>query len=289
MWDWVGGRYSLWSSIGVSIAIAIGREQFLALLAGGHEMDDHFKKAPWQENLPALLGLIGIWNINFERLPTLAVLPYDERLKRFPAYLQQLEMESNGKSTRTDGRRVEWQTAAVIWGEPGNNAQHSFFQLLHQGTPLAALDFLLPARSSCANQPQQDLAIASCLAQAEAFMSGQSPEAVRADLAQRQLPQEQIEQLIPHKVHPGSRPSTLIAFPRLDPATLGKLIALYEHKVFTQGLIWGINSFDQWGVELGKRLCDQLAPAVRDPEGNHPAPAGVAKLIAKLSEWRSAS
>jgi glucose-6-phosphate isomerase len=286
MWDWVGGRYSLWSSIGVSLAIAIGREQFLALLAGGHELDEHFRKAPWPENLPALMGLTGIWNINFEGLPTLAVLPYDERLARFPAYLQQLEMESNGKSVTVEGRRVEWQTAAVIWGEPGNNAQHSFFQLLHQGTPRAALDFLLPAQSSCGNRPQQDLAIASCLAQAEAFMTGQSPEAVRADLEHRQMPKERIAELIPHKVHPGCRPSTLIAFPRLDPATLGKLIALYEHKVFTQGVVWGINSFDQWGVELGKRLTDQLAPAVRDPEGGHAAPAGVAKLIAKLAQWR---
>jgi glucose-6-phosphate isomerase len=286
MWDWVGGRYSLWSSIGVSLAIAIGREHFLALLEGGHEMDEHFRKAPWPENLPALMGLTGIWNINFEGLPTLAVLPYDERLARLPAYLQQLEMESNGKSVTVEGRRVEWQTAAVIWGEPGNNAQHSFFQLLHQGTPRAALDFLLPAQSSCGNRPQQDLAIASCLAQAEAFMSGQSAEAVRADLEHRQMPKERIAELIPHKVHPGCRPSTLIAFPRLDPATLGKLIALYEHKVFTQGVVWGINSFDQWGVELGKRLTDQLAPAVRDPEGGHAAPAGVAKLIAKLAQWR---
>jgi glucose-6-phosphate isomerase len=252
-------------------------------------MDDHFKRAPWQESLPALMALLGIWNINFEALPTLAVLPYDERLKRFPAYLQQLEMESNGKSVRMDGRRVDWQTAAVIWGEPGNNAQHSFFQLLHQGTPRAALDFLLPSRSSCGNQPQQDLAIASCLAQAEAFMTGLPAEAVKADLEQRELPQEKIAELIPHKVHPGSRPSTLIAFPRLDPPTLGKLIALYEHKVFTQGVIWGINSFDQWGVELGKRLTDQLAPAVRDPEAGNHAPAGVAKLIAKLAQWRGAS
>jgi len=287
MWDWVGGRYSLWSSIGVSLAIAIGKEQFLALLAGGHEMDEHFRRTPWADNLPALMGLLGVWNINFEGLPTLAVLPYDDRLKRFPAYLQQLEMESNGKSVTLEGRRVDWQTAAVIWGEPGNNAQHSFFQLLHQGTPRAALDFLLPARSSCANQPQQDLAIASCLAQAEAFMNGQSAETVRADLTQQQLPKERIEQLVPHKVHPGCRPSTLTAFQKLDPPTLGKLIALYEHKVFTQGVIWGINSFDQWGVELGKKLTDQLAPAVRDPTGGHAVAPGVGKIIAKLTEWKS--
>ncbi len=287
MWDWVGGRYSMWSSIGVSLAIAIGREGFLAFLAGGHEMDEHFRTAHWHENLPALMGLIGVWNINFQMLPTLAVLPYDERLGRLPAYLQQLEMESNGKSVSLEGRRVEWQTAAVIWGEPGNNAQHSFFQLLHQGTPRAALDLLLPAKSSCDHQAQQDLAIANCLAQAEAFMAGLPADAVRADLERAQLPPERIEALTPHKVHPGSRPSTLIAFPRLDPGTLGRLVALYEHKVFTQGVIWGINSFDQWGVELGKKLAEQLAPSVRDPDGAPAASAGVAKVIARLAGWRA--
>ncbi|MFZ0501170.1 MAG: hypothetical protein WAM52_18705, partial [Steroidobacteraceae bacterium] len=202
--------------------------------------------------------------------------------------LQQLEMESNGKSVTIDGRRVEWQTAAVIWGEPGNNAQHSFFQLLHQGTPRAALDFILPSRSSCGNQAQQDLAIASCLAQAEAFMNGQSAEQVRADLTQQGLPKERIEELVPHKVHPGSRPSNLVAFQRLDPQTLGKLIALYEHKVFTQGVVWGVNSFDQWGVELGKKLTDKLAPAVKDPNGGHVVAPGVGKVIAQLTEWKSA-
>ena len=287
MWDWVGGRYSIWSSIGVSLAIAIGREGFLAFLAGGHEMDEHFRAAGWRENLPALMGLIGIWNINFQLLPTLAVLPYDERLGRLPAYLQQLEMESNGKSVTLEGQPVQCQTAAVIWGEAGNNAQHSFFQLLHQGTARAALDLLLPAKSSCGNQAQQDLAIASCLAQAEAFMTGLPAEAVRADLARAQLPPQRIAALTPHKVHPGSRPSTLIGFPRLDPATLGRLIALYEHKVFTQGVIWGINSFDQWGVELGKKLCEQLAPSVRDPDGAPAASPGVAQVIARLAGWRA--
>ncbi|HEY0767347.1 MAG TPA: glucose-6-phosphate isomerase, partial [Steroidobacteraceae bacterium] len=260
MWDWVGGRYSLWSSIGVSLAIAIGERNFLDFLSGGHEMDEHFRSAPWQENLPALMGLIGVWNINFMNLPTLAVLPYDDSLRRFPAYLQQLQMESNGKSVTLDGKPVEWQTAAVIWGEPGNNAQHSFFQLLHQGTPRAALDFLLPARSSCGNQAQQNLAIASCLAQAEAFMNGQSAETVRADLERQELPPAQLEPLIPHKVDPGSRPSTIVLFQQLDPATLGRLIALYEHSVLTQSVVWGINAFDQWGVELGKKLTEQLAP-----------------------------
>jgi glucose-6-phosphate isomerase len=286
MWDWVGGRYSLWSSIGVSLAIAIGREHFMALLRGGHEMDQHFRNAPWTQNLPVLMALLGVWNINFRGLPTLAVLPYDERLRRFPAYLQQLEMESNGKAVTLEGTPVECDTAAVIWGEPGNNAQHSFFQLLHQGVPRAALDFLLPAKSSCGNQPQQDLAIANCLAQAEAFMAGQPPEAVRAELERQNLPLQRIEALLPHKVHPGNRPSTIVTFRQVDPTTLGRLIALYEHKVFTQSVVWGINAFDQWGVELGKKLAEQLAPAVRDPVGTPPKSPGVAKLLAYVDKWR---
>jgi glucose-6-phosphate isomerase len=286
MWDWVGGRYSVWSSIGASLAIAIGERSFLEFLGGGHEMDEHFRSAPWAENLPVLMGLTAVWNINFMNLPTLAVLPYDDSLRRFPAYLQQLQMESNGKSVTLDGKPVEWQTAAVIWGEPGNNAQHSFFQLLHQGTPRAALDFLLPARSSCGNQAQQNLAIASCLAQAEAFMAGQSAETVRAELERQELPPAQLEPLIPHKVDPGSRPSTIVLFQKLDPATLGRLIALYEHSVFTQSVVWGINAFDQWGVELGKKLTEQLAPAVQDPGGGHPAPASVMKLLATVEKWR---
>src|SRR6185503_18713990 len=208
MWDWVGGRYSMWSSIGVTLAIAIGRANFMEFLRGGHEMDEHFRSAPWRHNLPALMGLLGVWNINFRHLPTLAILPYDDRLRRFPAYLQQLEMESNGKSVRLDGSPVSSETAAVIWGEPGNNAQHSFFQLLHQGTPRAALDFLLPAKSSCGNQPQQDLAIANCLAQAEAFMAGNPPSAVRAELERQNLPRDHVQYLVPQKVHPGDRPST---------------------------------------------------------------------------------
>jgi len=285
MWDWVGGRYSVWSSIGVSLAIAIGRASFLEFLSGGHEMDQHFRSAPWAENLPALMGLIGVWNINFMRLPTLAVLPYDDSLRRFPAYLQQLEMESNGKSVMLDGSPVESETAAVIWGEPGNNAQHSFFQLLHQGTPRAALDFLLPARSSCGNQAQQNLAIASCLAQAEAFMAGQSADTVRAELVRQGLPSARVEALIPHKVDPGSRPSTIVLFQKLDPATLGKLIALYEHSVLTQSVVWGIDAFDQWGVELGKKLTEQLVPAVENPAGGQ-ASAPVLKLLERVAEWR---
>jgi glucose-6-phosphate isomerase len=265
MWDWVGGRFSIWSSIGLALAIAIGPVHFSAFLAGAHEMDAHFATAPWARNLPVLAGLLGVWNIDFLGLPTLAVLPYDQRMARFPAYLQQLEMESNGKSVRRDGRAAPVPTAAVIWGEPGNNAQHSFFQLLHQGSARAALDLLLPVNSSCNRQHQQDLAIANCLAQAEAFAFGQDATQVEADLRRQELSDERIAALIPHKVHPGSRPVTLLLFARLDPATLGRLIALYEHKVFVQSVVWGINAFDQWGVELGKKLCEAIIPLVENP------------------------
>jgi len=286
MWDWIGGRYSIWSSIGVSLAIAIGARNFLDFLAGGHELDEHFRTQPWGDNLPVLMGLLGVWNINFMQLPTLAVLPYDDSLRRFPAYLQQLEMESNGKSVMLDGKPAECETEAVIWGEPGNNAQHSFFQLLHQGTARAAFDFLLPARSSCGNQPQQNLAIASCLAQAEAFMNGQSAETVRGELQRQNLPGARVEALIPHKVDPGSRPSTIVLFQQTDPRTLGRLIALYEHCVFTESVVWGINAFDQWGVELGKKLTAQLAPAVEDPGGAHGVASGVQQLLMTVQRWR---
>jgi glucose-6-phosphate isomerase len=286
MWDWVGGRYSLWSSIGVALAIAIGKANFEQFLAGGHAMDEHFRTTEWAENLPVLMALIGVWNVNFRRLPTLAVLPYDDRLKRLPAYLQQLEMESNGKSVTQDGEPTAWDTAAVIWGEPGSNAQHSFFQLLHQGTMRAALDFIAPVNSSCGDQPHQNLALANCLAQAEAFMNGQSEQTVREDLKEQGMPADRIDQVAPHKVHIGDRPSTLLLFSRLDPMTLGKLVALYEHKVFTQGVIWGINSFDQWGVELGKKLAESLVPLVENPALAKEASAGVQGALALIARWR---
>jgi len=285
MWDWVGGRYSMWSSIGVSLAVAVGRAAFLEFLAGGHEMDEHFRHAPWQQNLPVLMGLLGIWNINCLELPTLAVLPYDGRLKKFPAYLQQLEMESNGKSVTLAGEPVQQSTAAVIWGEPGNNAQHSFFQMLHQGTPRAALDFLLPANSSCSNQPQAELAIANCLAQADAFAFGYTREQATSELGARGLDTARIELLARHKVHAGSRPLSLIAFQRLDARTLGKLVALYEHKVFTQSVVWGINAFDQWGVELGKKMCEEVLPMVRDPSAAGSRPT-LKPLLDRLRAWR---
>jgi len=243
MWDWVGGRYSLWSAVGLTVALALGSENFDLLLRGAHAMDEHFETSLPEQNLPVLLALIGIWNRNFMNMPTHAVLPYDEHLARFPAYLQQLEMESNGKSVRRNGLPVECATCPVVWGEPGSNAQHSFFQLLHQGTDPVSADFLLPVRSLVALQEQQDLAAANCLAQAWALAAG--------DLAASAAG--------PHQSYPGSRPSSLLLFEQLDPLTLGKLIALYEHKVFVQGVIWDVNSFDQWGVQLGKSLASRLA------------------------------
>ena len=285
MWDWVGGRYSLWSSIGVSLAIAIGKASFLDLLAGAHAMDVHFRTAPWEQNLPALMGLLGAWNINCLHLPTLAVLPYDGRLGRFPAYLQQLDMESNGKSVNLAGQPVGHSTAPVIWGEPGNNAQHSFFQMLHQGTPRAALDLLVPAQSSCGNQAQAELAIGNCLAQAEAFAFGYSMEQAVTELTARKLPADRLELLARHKVHAGNRPVSIVAFQRLDARTLGSLVALYEHKVFTQSVLWGINAFDQWGVELGKKMCEEVLPLVRDPAAASGSRGMLRPLLDRLTQW----
>ncbi len=284
MWDWVGGRYSLWSSIGVSLAIAVGPEVLRQLLAGAAEMDAHFQSAPWRENFPVLMALFGVWNINFLGLPTLAVLPYDGRLKRFPAYLQQLDMESNGKSVAIDGSPLAVETAPIVWGEPGNNAQHSFFQMLHQGSPRAALDFLLPANSSCGNQPQAELATANCLAQADAFAFGYTEKQAAAELTVRGVLPERVAALARHKVHTGNRPSSVVLFDRLDAATLGRLVALYEHKVFVQGVIWGINSFDQWGVELGKKMCEAVLPVVRDIQSE--PPRSLAALIKQIRALR---
>jgi len=236
-WDWVGGRYSLWSAVGLSLALVVGMDAFRAVLSGGRRMDLHFRQAPLHENMPVLLALIGVWYNNFFGVETQAILPYDHRLARFPAYLQQLQMESSGKRVRTDGKPVRCATGAIIWGESGNNAQHSFYQLLHQGTRCTPVDFLLPAKSSGASQRQQDMAIANCLAQSEALMDGFEEPGLE-----------------PHRVHEGNNPSNTILFPELTPEVLGQLVALYEHKVFVEGVIWGINSFDQWGVELGKKL-----------------------------------
>jgi glucose-6-phosphate isomerase len=287
MWDWVGGRYSIWSSIGVSVAIAIGRAGFEAFLSGGRQIDEHFRAAPWHENLPLLTGMLAVWNNDLLGLPTLAVLPYDSRLARLPAYLQQLEMESNGKHVKLDGTPTMLPTCPVIWGEPGNNAQHSFFQLLHQGTQRAAIDFLLPINSSCASQPQQDLAIASCLAQAEALALGKNADEVRAELTRQKLSPERVEALLPHKIHQGNRPLSLLLFERLDPATLGRIIALYEHKVFVQSVVWGNNAFDQWGVELGKTLTESFIPMVQDPESVSGQSSSLMGALGYVKRWRN--
>ena len=285
MWDWVGGRYSLWSTVGLSIALSLGMDQFELMLAGGHEMDEHFRTAPFDHNLPVLMGLLGVWNINFLGLDSLAVLPYDRRLHRFPAYLQQLEMESNGKSVTRDGKPVGYNTGNVVWGEPGNNAQHSFFQLLHQGTARVALDFIAPVNGSSRFLTHQDLALANCFAQAEAFAFGQTAEQVRNDLQAKGAAPAEIERLVPHKVHAGNRPGSLIVMPRLGPRAVGKLIAWYEHKVFVQSVIWNVNPFDQWGVELGKKLATSMTEPVRSglaPDG----PAHMQKLLAQVQRWR---
>jgi glucose-6-phosphate isomerase len=269
MWDWVGGRYSIWSAIGLSVELAIGSERFREFLAGGYEMDEHFRTTPFENNLPAILALIDVWNADFMGITSHAVLPYDQRLHRFPAYLQQLEMESNGKRVTRTGEPVERGTGTVIWGEPGSNAQHSFFQLLHQGTPEVAMDFIAPIKSSCERQDQQDLALANCLAQAQALAVGYDGEDVP-----------------PHKKHPGNRPSSLLFFHRLDPRTLGRLVALYEHKVYVQSVLWGINPFDQWGVELGKKMATALAPAIAQSANRTEQPPEIQDLLRRLDGWR---
>jgi glucose-6-phosphate isomerase len=252
-WDWVGGRYSIWSAVGLSLALVIGMKNFQLMLDGARRMDMHFRQSPFEENMPVLMALIAIWYNNFYGAQSQAILPYDNRLDRFPAFLQQLQMESNGKSVRTDGKPVKTDTGMIIWGEAGSNAQHSFYQLLHQGTRMVPVDFILPAHSSGGSQKQHDLAITNCLAQSEALMDGFSKEQAEGDM---------------HRVHPGNRPSNTLVFSDLTPATLGQLIALYEHKVLVEATVWGINPFDQYGVELGKKLASTLAES-RNPSTQH--------------------
>lgn len=257
-WDWVGGRYSLWSAIGLSIALITGMENFRALLRGAREMDQHFATAPLEKNLPVMLGLTGIWQINFFGVRSHAILPYDQYLHRFPAYLQQLEMESNGKRVDRDGNTVDYSTGAVVWGEPGTNGQHAFYQLLHQGTQPFMADFLAPCQSHNPVGHHHQLLLANFFAQTEALMLGKDEAQVRSELLEQGLPAESVAQLLPHKIFPGNHCTTSILFKKLDPATLGALIALYEHKVYVQSVIWNINPFDQWGVELGKQLAGRI-------------------------------
>ena len=265
-WDWVGGRYSVWSAIGLPLAISIGFENFIRFLAGAHQMDEHFRLSPYGENLPIIMAVIGIWNRNVLGMQSHGVMAYDQRLNRFAAHLQQLDMESNGKRVSREGKPVDQATGPIVWGEPGTNGQHAFFQLLHQGFDIVPCDFLIAA------EPHEQLAdhhaklVANCLAQSEALAFGKTEDEVRAELAKRGMDDTEIEALAPHKTFPGNRPTNTLIYRRLDPETLGMLIALYEHKVFVQGVIWDINSFDQWGVELGKDLASRLLPVVRDGE-----------------------
>jgi glucose-6-phosphate isomerase len=281
-WDWVGGRYSLWSSIGLPVAIGIGAERFRRFLDGAAAMDGHFQQAPLEHNLPVLMGLVSVWRRNGMGWPTVALIPYDQRLERFPAYVQQLAMESNGKRVRRDGRPVAHATAPVVWGEPGTNAQHSFFQLIHQGTDVVPVDFVLAAGPRSADRHHHDILVANCLAQSQALAFGMTEDEVRSQMAEAGVDEAEIDRLAPHRTFPGDRPSTTIVHRRLDPYALGRLVALYEHKTFVEGTIWGVNSFDQWGVELGKTLAKRLIPVVEGGEAPESLDSSTAGLIQRL-------
>lgn len=279
-WDWVGGRYSLWSAIGLPIALFVGMDRFEELLTGAHEMDMHFRTAPLEQNMPVIMGMLGIWYGNFFGTASNAVLPYDQYLHRFPAYLQQLEMESNGKSVDRNGMSVDYDTGMVVWGEPGTNGQHAFYQLIHQGTRMIPADFLAPLESQNPVGDHHAILLANCFAQTEALMIGKTSEEARAELAAQGMQEEALEALLPHKVFAGNRPTNTLLFNRLDPHTLGMLIALYEHKVFVQGIVWNINSFDQWGVELGKQLAGKILPELLDASTDAIHDNSTANLIA---------
>ncbi len=284
-WDWVGGRYSVWSAIGLPLMIAVGPDAFNEFLEGAYAMDRHFAEAPMTENLPVLLGLVGVWNRDILGHSARAVLPYDQRLSRLPAYLQQLDMESNGKRVKLDGSPVDHETGPLVWGEPGTNGQHAFYQLLHQGTTVIPCEFIVAAEGHEDDLAHHhELLIANCLAQSEALMLGRTLEEAKSQLRANGMSEGEVERLAPHKVFPGNRPSLTIVHRQLTPFSLGRLIALYEHRVFVEGVIWGINSFDQWGVELGKELATALLPMVKgeaDPEGKDSSTRG---LLAALTD-----
>ena len=285
-WDWVGGRYSIWSAIGLSLMIAIGADRFRQFLDGGRAMDDHFRTAPLGANMPVIMALLGVWYRNVMGFTNLAILPYDQRLERLPAYFQQLDMESNGKRVRTVGNQVRGPTGPIVFGEPGTNGQHAFYQLLHQGTDPVPADFLVAAQSDIGEDEHQSLLLANCLAQSEALMRGKTLAEVREELKPTGLSPRAVDKLAPHKVCPGNRPSNTILYRRLDPHTLGMIIALYEHKVFVQGVVWGINSFDQWGVELGKQLATELLPMLHRRDAEHPRDASTEGLMAVIRSYR---
>jgi glucose-6-phosphate isomerase len=270
-WDWVGGRYSLWSAIGLSIACRVGFENFTELLEGAYEMDQHFRHAPFHENIPVILALLGIWYSNFFGAQTEAILPYDQYMHRFPAYFQQGNMESNGKSVDRSGKKVTYQTGPVVWGEPGTNGQHAFFQLIHQGTKLIPADFLAPTISHNPVGEHHAILLSNFLAQTEALMRGKTKEEAIGDLRAEGRNDEEIGRLLPYRVFEGNRPTNSILFKKLTPRVLGNLIAMYEHKIFVQGVLWNIFSFDQWGVELGKQLASRIRPELKDekPVASH--------------------
>ena len=286
-WDWVGGRYSVWGAIGLPVMIAVGPENFRAFLAGGHAMDVHFRTAPLAKNLPMLLGLVGWWHRVICKYPARAVIPYDQRLSRLPAYLQQLDMESNGKSVTLEGGPVATPTGPLVWGEPGTNGQHAFFQLLHQGTDVIPIEFLAAA---VGHEPDlkhhHDLLLANCLAQSEALMKGRTLEEARAQMLAKGMAPDEVDRIAPHRVFSGDRPSMTLLYRKLDPFTLGRLIALYEHRVFVEGVLYDVNSFDQWGVELGKELATGLLPVVEGTENAAKRDASTAGLVGHIQHLR---
>ena len=272
-WDWVGGRYSLWSAIGLSIALYIGMDSFEELLKGGFEMDEHFKTAPIEQNIPMMMGLLGVWNINFFNFPTHAILAYDQGLSKLGSYLQQADMESNGKFINRDGERIDFHTGPVLWGEVGTNGQHAFYQLLHQGTEIVPADFIIPIESHYAigkdGNEHHKILLANFIAQTQSLMLGKSYDEARAEIEKQGFEGEDIESFIPQKTFEGNRPTSSILFQKLTPKTLGQLIAMYEHKIFTQGIIWNINSFDQWGVEYGKQIAKKVLPKLSEKTPTH--------------------
>jgi glucose-6-phosphate isomerase len=283
MWDWVGGRFSLWSAIGLPIAIALGMDQFEALLGGAYEMDEHFRNAPLAQNMPVLLALLGVWHNNFFEYESHAVLPYIQHLADFPAYLQQADMESNGKQVDRDGKVVDYQTGPIIWGGAGTNAQHAFYQLLHQGTKVIPADFIIARDSHSPYDNQQRMLVSNALAQMEALMRGKTHEEVSAEMSAKGLTQEECERLAPYRVFAGNKPSNALVTDKLTPSALGALIALYEHKIFVQGVIWNVNSYDQWGVEYGKQVANSVLPVLEgDPISSIDVSSSTQALISRL-------
>jgi glucose-6-phosphate isomerase len=286
-WDWVGGRYSLWSAIGLSIALYLGMDNYEALLGGAHAVDDHFRTTPFEKNVPVIMGLLGIWYNNFFDAQSHAILPYDQYLLHFPSYFQQGDMESNGKGVTREGERIQgYSTGPIIWGQPGTNGQHAFYQLIHQGTKLIPCDFLAAAQSHNPRGDHHPILLSNYLAQTEALMKGKTPDEVRLELVAQGMSGTELEELVSHKTFPGNRPTNSFLYPKLTPAVLGSLIALYEHKIFTQGAIWDVNSFDQWGVELGKQLAKVILPELKSDAQVQSHDASTNGLINAIKQFK---